>query len=420
MLGIGGVSMSSLAIFLKEMGFEVSGYDEKQSKGTKVLKQHKIEVDFLENFDKIDMSDTVVFSSAIKSDNKLFQHAKKCKKKILSRGQILGFVSRRYEKVIAIAGSHGKTTTTAMIFQILNVAGFEPTLHFGGFKIDDKKNYSLGENEYFVTEACEYHDNFLNLYPYISVITNIEKEHMDYFKTFNNQLASFEKFRNQSLIVVDDVENLKAKYLRHDENGNLIFSLFDGNKKIMRLHLKICEEINTQNCIYAYLVAKKLGISDQTIKLGLESFCGVENRFERVRSKFFDNVILDYAHHPTEIEKALKTAKKVFKNKKIISVFQPHTYSRTKTLLKEFLEVFKGEDTPLFFKTYSAREKPEEGISAQEFVEILKKYNKNALFFENFENLRDYFSNFNKKDTVLIFIGAGDLPEILNKNKFIE
>lgn len=420
MLGIGGISMSSLAIFAKQEGMDVSGSDETESVATNILEKNGINIDFYPNFQKISQSDEVVFSSAIKEDNPQFQFAKRCGKRLLTRGEFLGQIAQKYEKVIAVAGSHGKTTTTAMIYQILKVSGKNPTLHLGGYKIDDGKNFVIGDREFFITEACEYCDNFLNLNPYISVVTNVEKEHMDYFKTFENQLKSFEKFKSQSRHVVDGVDDFKAKNLKHDKDGNLIFSLYKGEDKIMRLHLKICEEVNAINCIYAYRVAKKLGLSDCQIKLGLETFEGVKTRFERVKSSCFEHVILDYAHHPTEIKKAIKTAKKVFKNKRLITIFQPHTYSRTKHLLREFLNVFKGQELPIFFKTYSARERPDEGVSAKEFVELLKKYNKNAIFFENFADLSDFFKNFKNDEVVLLFLGAGDLPSILYKNKFIE
>ncbi len=420
MLGIGGVSMSSLAIFAKEKGFSVAGSDEAESETTKMLEEKQIDVDFCPNFQKISASDVVVFSSAIKSDNIQLQYAKCIGEKLLTRGQFLGQIANDYEKVIAVAGSHGKTTTTAMIYQVLKVAGLNPTLHLGGFKLDDGQNFTLGGKEFFVTEACEYCDNFLNLHPYLSVVTNVEKEHMDYFKTFENQRKSFEKFKSQSRFVIDDVKEYKAKNLRHDKDGNLSFSLYQGERKVMRLHLRICEEVNTQNCIYAYLAAKKLGLSDCKIKQGLESFEGVKTRFERVKSPYFEHVILDYAHHPTEIKNAIKSAKKIFKDKKLVIIFQPHTYSRTKTLLRQFIEVFKTQEFPIFFKTYSARERPEEGISAQHFVEILKKHNKNAVFYENFDDLFAFFEKLDKKECVLLFVGAGDLPSILHKNKFIE
>lgn len=418
-LGIGGVSMSALAIKLKQRGDFVSGSDERKSRATEILQQNKIEVDFSINKKRILEADIVVASSAIKNDNEQLLFAKQKHKKIWTRGQMLGLISSGYEKVIAVAGSHGKTTTTAMIYQILSVAGLNPTLHLGGFRLEDKLNFHFGGKEFFVTEACEYCDNFLNLHSEICVVTNIEKEHMDYFKTFSNQLKSFEKFKSQSKIVVDDVSDFVAKNIKHDEKGNLKFNLFKNNQKIMSLHLQICEEINTQNCIFAYKVAKLLNIPDCQIKLGLESFKGVQTRFEKMNCLYFDVVICDYAHHPTEISKAIKTAKRLFKNKTILTIFQPHTYSRTKSLLNEFLEVFEKEEYPLFYKTYSAREKPSDGLSAEKFCEILKKRNKNAKYFENFDDLNAFFKKFDKNQTILLFLGAGDLPTILHKNKFI-
>ena len=419
-LGIGGVSMSSLAIMLKERGCFVDGSDEAEGRGTDILKERKIEVDFQICPEKIENADLVVFSSAIKDDNPQMILCKKMKKKLWTRGQLLGAISDEYENVIAVAGSHGKTTTTALIFEILQVAGVEPTLHLGGFRVEDGLNFHLGDKEFFVTEACEYHNNFLNLHPYISVVTNIEKEHMDFFKTFSNQLKSFEIFKKQSKIVVDNFCGIKATHIRHDRHGGLLFTLVKDGLKLMDVHMHICEEVNTQNCIYAYLVAKKLGINDCIIKKAFENFKGVSTRFERMRCPFFDVCICDYAHHPTEIQNAISTAKKLFKNKELVTIFQPHTYSRTQSLLPQFVDTFKGLKHPLFFRTYSAREKASDGISALQFAEILQKSNKNAKYFDNFDDLRAFLMNFSKEDAALLFLGAGDLPSILHKNLFVE
>ena len=420
LLGVGGVSMSALAILMKEKGCEVSGCDETSGRGTQVLQEHGIEVDFELSKAKLKDADVVICSSAIKGDHPWKIASRKMKKKILTRGQLLGEISDEYEKVIAVAGSHGKTTTTAMIFQILSVAGLNPTLHLGGFRAEDKLNFCLGGKEYFVTEACEYCNNFLNLHPYISVVTNIEKEHMDFFKTFSNQLKSFEQFKSQSRFVIDNMGKVETRKVHHDENGNLCFSLFDDGKKVMDLKLNICEDVNTQNCIYAYLVAKKLGISNQVIKAGLEEFRGVGLRFERMKCPYFDTVICDYAHHPTEIKKSIETAKKVTKGKKLMIVFQPHTFSRTKTLLHEFLQVFEKEENVVIFKTYSAREKETEGISGKGLGEILNERGAKAKYFDNFESLQKYLLSFDGKKTALLFVGAGDLPSVLHKNNFVE
>lgn len=418
-LGIGGVSMSALAVMLKNMGHQVGGSDEIESSGTQILEKEGIEVDYSLNKEKILQADEICFSSAIKENNVQFLFAKENSKKISTRGEILGEISKKYEKVIAVAGSHGKTTTTAMIYQILKCAGYNPTLHLGGYKIDDGLNYHIGDKEFFVTEACEYHDNFLYLKPYISVVTNIEKEHLDYFKTFQNQLRSFKKFKNQSEYVIDSLNNLRAKNIRHDKNGRLMFGIYENNKKILDLKLRLCEEVNTQNCIFAYQVAKKLGIEDCFIKLGLETFLGVKTRFEKVCCPYFDDVVCDYAHHPTEISKAIRSAQKIYKDKKVITIFQPHTYSRTKILLNDFIKTFSGIEEPIFFRTYSAREQPEDGMSALELTKEIRKINNKAEYFDNFEDLIQFLMRKQNDEVVLLFIGAGDLPMILHKNNFI-
>lgn len=419
LIGIKGISMSALAIMLKNQGVSVAGYDENQNEENKFLNKFGIVVDHVFDIKKIEKADIVVYSSAFKEGNFVFDQTKKYAKVLLTRGQLLGELSRKFDKVVAVAGSHGKTTTTAMIFEILKVAGENPTLHLGGYRIEDGQNFCLGDKKFFVTEACEYYDNFLNLKPYISVVTNIEKEHMDYFKTFKNQKKSFEKFKRNSRFVIDDIDGFKAKNVHHRKDGKLSFDLYENDKKLMHLKLNLCEEINTKNCMFAYQVASFLGVPDAKIKLGLENFVGVKTRFEKVCSPFFDDVVCDYAHHPTEIAKAISSAKKIYKEKHIIVVFQPHTYSRTKTLLNEFVETFENVGLPVFFKTYSARETEKDGLSAKDLTEIVKRKNKNAVYFDDFDSLKDFLLKFEKADTMILFVGAGDLPMILHKNNFI-
>lgn len=411
--------MSALAILLKERGFEVGGSDERQGRGTEILSQHGIVVDYLLNGEAIAKADVIVRSAAIKDGDEHLILAKKLNKKIIPRGELLGWISEGYQKVVAVAGSHGKTTTTAMIEHILSVAGKNPTLHLGGYRILDNQNFQIGGQEYFVTEACEYYNNFLYLNPYIGVVTNVEKEHMDFFKTFSNEKDSFEKFKKKCTIVIENFEGLSAKNVRHDSRGGLIFNLFKGKEKIMHLHLHLCEEVNKENCIYAYLVCKKLGIGDCVIKQGLESFLGTHTRFEKVAAKDFEHVFCDYAHHPTEISKAIATARKIFRGKTLVTIFQPHTFSRTQSLLCDFVAVFKNVDIPLFFKTYSAREKPSEGLSSKQLCDEVFKENNKAKYFEEFEDLQNFLERVKEQKPVLLFLGAGDLPNILHKKQFI-
>lgn len=418
LLGIGGISMSALAMVLKDKGNLVGGSDITESDATKMLERAGVVVDFELAEEKIVRADYVICSSAIRNDNIYLQKAQKLGKKIFTRGQLLGAIAAQYDKVIAVAGSHGKTTTTALIYEVLKSAGRNPTLHLGGYRCDDGKNLHIGGREIFVTEACEYYDNFLNLHPYIAVVTNLEAEHMDYFKTFNRQKRSFEQFKSQSKYVIDDSGGFSAKNIRHKRNGELSFSLYENGQKLFRLHLQICEEVNTQNCIYAFRVCRLLGISDEEIKVGLENFKGVKTRFERVSCGRFDNVLCDYSHHPTEIDNAISSARKIFKKKRLVVVFQPHTFSRTRDFLERFVEVLAKVDEPILFRTYSAREKECDGVSAKGLADALIEKNPNTKYADNFEELMKCLDGFDRGD-VLMFVGAGDLPAILHKNKFL-
>ena len=417
-LGICGISMATLAIFLKNKGNFVQGSDRQIGKTAIILKQDGIDIDTKLNRKNIQKAAVVVCSSAIKDDNPQKIYAKKLNKKIVSRGEILGDISKQYQTVIAIAGSHGKTTTTALVYEILKTAGKNPTLHLGGYRIEDGCNFHIGDKEFFVTEACEYCDNFLFLHPKISVITNIEKEHMDYFKTFERQIESFKKFESQSQCVINSLNGYSAENIFHSDFGGLNFSIFKNNEKIMDVCMQIFEEVNVFNVIYAYQVAKKLGISDDVCKKAFENFKGVETRFQKVSCSYFDSVFCDYAHHPTEISKTIETANKIFKGRQIVFIFQPHTFSRTKTLLSEFINSLSKTENLILFKTYSAREKPSEGVSAYKLSKILKECGKKVSYYAKTESLCKKLKRLNKQ-CVIVFVGAGDLQMELNKRGFI-
>ncbi len=460
-IGICGISMSALAVLLKKCGYDVCGSDANTENA--LLEEEGIEVFHNKNFKKVKESDVVVFSSAIKKDNADLNFAVRLGKKIISRGELLGEIAKKYQKVIAVAGSHGKTTTTALIYNILKKRN--PTLHLGGILKKEDSNFVCGGREYFVTEACEYFDNFLFLFPDIAVVTNIEPEHLDYFQTFENQLKSFEKFKRQSGRVFEGKSCYCAENIYHSKSGKLCFSLcykfalqklelskYDKNyqkiyhktqkkckktrksakkiiikaknsqkfqlnvaHKIRDLCVNICEDVNVENIIMAYRVAKFLQIPEDEIFFGIESFQGVKLRFEKMDCSMFKDVILDYAHHPTEIENTIQTAKKVFKNREITFIFQPHTYSRTKNLLSEFVDVLGSVENLVLFKTYEAREQESAGVSAKKLCEFLKN---KPIYCENFNDLMTYFSHLNYH-TVLVFVGAGDLPIILAKENFI-
>lgn len=418
-LGICGISMSALAMLLKKEGNNVCGSDINYNNDINCLKNNKICVFKPPNYEKIKESDVIVVSSAISENDKELMFAKANNKKIISRGQLLGDISSHYEKTIAIAGSHGKTTTTALIYNILKVAGKNPTLHLGGELAFEDTNCILGEKEYFITEACEYKDNFLFLKPYISVITNIEPEHLDYFQTFKRELLSFSKFESNSKIVIKEDKSYKIKNVNHRYNGFVSFDVINKNNKKIHLDMKRYEEVIAKDCIYAIRVCKELGIRDDLIKLGIESYKGVKKRFQKVNCQILKNVYVDYAHHPTEIQNAIKTAKKSFKNKKIVVIFQPHTYSRTKLLFKEFIKSLSNADEIILYKTYSAREEECMGLSEYDLYKEFLKINKDCFHFSNINCLLEFLKEENSNEKIYLFLGAGDLPDKLNKISFL-
>ena len=400
--------MRSLAVMLHLRGEEVSGCDADPSMldffdkyGIEVFKGHSLNM--------VEEADIVVFSSAIKEDDADYLYAKKLGKKLMSRGELLGEIASSYDKVIAVAGAHGKTTTTALIYNVLKKVN--PTLHLGGVLKEEDTCFVYGDKEYFITEACEYHDNFLYLKPYIGVITNIEKEHLDYFKTFEKELTSFDKFRKNCKFVIEVDGGFEIKNIYH-KNKKLCFDIYKGKEKVMSLQMNICEEVNVNNALFAYRTCKILGCSDDDIKDGLESFKGVKRRFEEVVSPYIKEVIVDYAHHPTEIKGTITTAKKLFE--KVVFVFQPHTYSRTKELLDDFINVFSREKDVVIFKTFPARETEKDGVSGETLAKKI-----GCLYFEDVKNLVNYLKE-KYSSCAVVFVGAGDLPKLLEEEKFIK
>lgn len=402
--------MSAIAVMLASAGNEVRGYDQHRCLW---LEKEGISVEMAPNFDSVLWADEIVYSSAFSCDFPLLKFARSQKKKITVRGEMLGKIARGYEKVVAVAGSHGKSTTTAMIYNILRVAGKNPTLHLGALLNDSEKNYDISEREYFVTEACEYHDNFLFLHPFLSVVTNVEPEHLDYFGTFSAEKKSYEKFISASENCITK-HDFKAKNIRLDKRGNIIFEVYKCGKKWDKLHLKIGGIYNAENALFAIAAAEKLGINKQLIKLGLENFAGLEKRFQRVGSNLRANVFVDYAHHPREIEKAYKSIEKL--GGKNVALFQPHTYSRTTAFMGDFVNVLSKFDEIILFKTFAAREQPRPDVEIGLVQNIAKTGKKVTLFYDKNALLSKIGE---LSDCNLLILGAGDLPEMLKELNFI-
>ncbi len=434
-VGINGVSMSALALLTLKMGVQVAGSDRTfgelarklKKKGVKIFKTHKAS--------NIKGCDLVVFSGAVASDNKELVQARKLNIKTMERSEYLGLISKNYKNVIAISGTHGKTTTSAMIGYIFLLAGKNPTVHIGGEFKYFNGNLFVGGKEFFITEACEFRDSFLKLKPNVSVITNIEKEHLDYFKNFERETMSFNKFAKKTkdscyaLLVTknllrDDLNvtfcslsktmqksnscPFEARNIKILSDGKYSFDVYYGGKFLDEISLGVPGEFNVKNALLAIAVARHYGIEMDVIKLALKTFCNVDRRFELIGEKDGNIVLQDYAHHPTEIGVTIKMCREVYE-KPIVCIFQPHTFSRTRTLINEFLSCFDGVSELVLLSTYSAREKyvylgsvdylKDKLLAGSPKYKIAGVFDKKGLA----EQLKKY------KNCVLLFLGAGDI-----------
>lgn len=433
-LGIGGISQSAIALILKSQGYFVSGSDRVRSRMVENLIAAQIPVCVNGISPDIEDADLIVVSAAIHPDDPEYALCEKLGKKIISRAKMLGILSREYQNVISIAGSHGKTTTTAMVAEIFIRAGLDPTVHVGGETIDIGGNVRIGGKKYFITEACEYVDSFLELKSDVSVILNIQSDHLDYFKTFENINRSFGKFaahtKDGGLVVyLGDDENankryeqksisfsisghgvLEARNIKEYVKGKYKFDLYMLGTKLIKVRLGVYGHHNVYNALASIAVALNYGIDIGTIKDAIYHFGGVKRRFEECGTYHKAKIITDYAHHPTEIKATIELARRVTQGKLFV-VFQPHTYSRTKTLLPDFLTCFSGSKEVLVYKVYAARETPDQGMDEKELARRLSLAGQKAFSFDDYNEMKEYLnSRIAPGDTILV-LGAGDIVE---------
>ncbi|MBP3814412.1 MAG: UDP-N-acetylmuramate--L-alanine ligase, partial [Butyrivibrio sp.] len=372
-IGIGGISMSGLAQILIKEGFKISGSDSKESAMTRALESQQVKINYgqrAENISSADKIDVVVYTAAVHPDNPEFAAAKEAGIPMLTRAELLGQIMKQYALPVAISGTHGKTTTTSMVSKILLEADTDPTLSIGGVFKDIGGNIRVGQSEYFVTEACEYTNSFLSFFPKISVISNIDADHLDFFKDLEDIRHSFRKFAellpaDGTLVISGDIENVdeithdlpcsivtygssdKFDYyptdIVYDEHGNPSFTAHLPMGKELKIKLAVPGIHNVYNALAAIAVSTVLNIEDKHIVSGLSLFGGTSRRFEYKGEISGVTIIDDYAHHPTEI-KATLTAAKNYPHEKIWCVFQPHTYTRTKALLDEFAKALSLAD----------------------------------------------------------------------------
>lgn len=434
LVGIGGIGMSGLALLLLKEGYKVSGSDIKESQILKKLINLGAEIYIGHSEENVKGADLLIYSSAIKEDNPEIKMARRKKISLIKRAEMLAELMK--DKIaITITGAHGKTTTTSLISWLLLKRDFSPCFALGGVLRGLGENALLGNGEYFVAEADESDGTFLKFSPFYSIITNIDYEHIDFYGNFANLLNFFRDFVNKTkecLIVCGDDPNLRCilkdfnkKYLLYGRSSDchiraediklLNFSsefncIYQG-KDLGRISLPLVGIHNVINSLAVIGLGMELGIDFNQIRDALESFPGLERRFQvKIESK--DLLLIDdYGHHPTEIKATLEAAKSCG-YKRLICVFQPHRYSRTKLLFEEFCKCFDSADLLIITDIYSANEESIEGISSQILLEGLRSSSKKDCFFLPKEEIIEYLFSIISPGDLIMTLGAGDIGRI--------
>lgn len=438
-IGIGGISMSGLAEILLEEGFTVSGSDAKESPLTRKLESEGAHICYGQKAENItDDIDCVVYTAAISRTNPELIEAVAHKIPMLTRAELLGQLMKNYDTPIAVSGTHGKTTTTSMISHILLEGKVDPTISVGGILKAIGGNIRVGSSETFLTEACEYTNSFLHFFPKISVILNIEEDHLDFFKDLEDIRHSFHQFAallpsDGTLVINGEITDYPEIYqgldcnvvtygpsadfdysasdISYDEEGHVSFDLAKHGEKAGRITLSVTGDHNVSNALASIAVAELLDIPMDTIKKGLLSFTGTDRRFEYKGTFNGVTVVDDYAHHPTEIKATLKAAQH-YPHNSVWCVFQPHTYTRTKAFFHEFAEVLSHADHLVLADIYAARETDTLGISSADLAEEAAKLGTDSHYFPSFAEIESFLKENCRPGDLLITMGAGDIVTV--------
>ncbi|MBQ4521861.1 MAG: UDP-N-acetylmuramate--L-alanine ligase [Lachnospiraceae bacterium] len=438
-MGIGGISMSGLAEILLNAGFTISGSDQNASSITEHLTSLGASIHIGQCKENInDSIDLVVYTAAISKENEEYVAALEKQIPMLSRAELLGQLMTNYDTPIAISGTHGKTTTTSMLTHILLAADSDPTISVGGILKAIGGNIRVGKSPLFVTEACEYTNSFLSFFPKISVILNVEEDHLDFFSGIEEITESFHQFagklpKDGLLVINGDIPTKDAilkgldcrvktygtskendyypSNITYDETGNSSFDLFSGEESEGHYTLKVAGEHNIYNAISAIIIAKELGITNQQINEGFSTFYGTNRRFEYKGDLCGVHVIDDYAHHPTEIQATLDAATR-YPHNELWCVFQPHTYSRTKAFLDDFAKTLSQADHVVLADIYAAREVDTGEISSKDLAEKIAAYGTDVHYFPSFDEIENFLLTNCKKNDLLITMGAGNVVNI--------
>ncbi len=428
--------MSALASILMNAGFSVSGSDKSESALTLALISEGADIKYIQKASNIpDVCDLIVYSAAIHEDNPEYAEGVRRGIPMISRAVLLGQIMKNYSQSIAVAGTHGKTTTTGMLSEILMSADLDPTISIGGILPSIQGNLRLGSHDVFLAEACEYTNSFLELFPTADIILNVEEDHIDFFKDLQEIRQSFRKFAEllpgEGILVVNTAideytfftEGIKAKVVTfgtenpadymaanvsYNEYAQASFNVIHDGQDLGRFVLKVPGSHNLCNALAAAALAFEMGIPYEKIRDGLDGFSGTDRRFQKKGEIGGVSIIDDYAHHPTEIRAALNAALSIPHNK-LWCVFQPHTYSRTAAFIDDFAEALSLADEVVLAEIYAAREQNTIGISSADLSEKISALGTKSVFFPSFGEIEDHILNNIKAGDVVITMGAGDV-----------
>ena len=435
-IGIGGISMSAIAQVLLSRGFEVTGSDSKASVMTEQLKGLGAEIYIGQSGDNIaEDTDAVVYTAAIAEDNPELKKARELGIPCIVRADFLGMLMKNYSTSVCVSGTHGKTTTTSMLSEIMIDAGTDPTIMVGGIMPSINGNTRIGASGNFITEACEYTNSFLSFFPTVAVILNIKEDHMDFFKDLDDIRHSFRTFAHLLpddgvLVINGEIEH--AEYITEGLSCRIItFGLAEGcmvraekisyNKAACpefdlylngtfegRMSLSVPGEHNIYNALAAIASAKAMDLDLAKAMQCVERFRGVDRRFQYKGQAGGVTVIDDYAHHPDEIEATLNAALNL-PHRKLWVVFQPHTYTRTEVFMDDFAKQLSRADAVILAEIYAAREKNIHGISSKDMMDLIKGYGTECYYFPTFDEIENFLLENCESGDVFITMGAGDV-----------
>lgn len=432
-IGIGGVSMSAIAKVLLNKGVKVSGSDFAKSASSDELASLGADITIGHSADNIKNPDLVVYTAAIAKDNPELQRAIDLGIETISRATMLGRIMKEYKKAISVAGTHGKTTTTSMMSYILMKAQLDPTVMVGGNLDILNGNFRMGNSEYFLTESCEYCRSFLEFFPSVGIILNVDEDHLDYYKDIEDIKSAFRDFikliPSDGILVTcaEDPEAMecaqvanctpitygfdkgdyRAQNITFDDFGYPSFDVYKNGDKVCSLTLSVVGRHNILNATASLAASLAMGIPCEAIKEGLESYSGTKRRFEKKGHCNGALIIDDYAHHPTEMASTFDAVKKI-KHNTVWCIFQPHTYTRTKALFDDFAKVLSRVDRVILTDIYAAREKDTGLVSSKDLAEKIP----DAKYIPDFKSIAEYMKKVACRGDIIITMGAGNVVDI--------